>query len=357
VSDLHLGTHGGRDVLRGQRAGSKLREAVAAADRLVLLGDVLELRHGARRDALAVAERPLTELGAALRPGTEVCIVPGNHDYALLADWLERRDRSAARPPEIGLQEELDVQAGDTLARLTGWLEPGAVRVFYPGVWLRDDVYATHGHYVDLHLTMPTLERLAAGVMSRIVSLPPGGPQTIGHYEAALSPIYGWIDSVAQRIAPELGGHLHGGSVRGWRALRGRDLRRRAVAAAFPAVVFALNRAGLGPLRADLSGAALRRSGLRAIDEVTGRLGVSADYVIFGHTHRAGPLPGDDQSEWRTHAGTRLINSGCWVDEPAFAGANPTRSPYRVGFAVWVDDSGPPTLTNLLDGVSRSDRV
>ena len=29
----------------------------------------------------------------------------------------------------------------------------GAVRAAYPGVWLRDDVYATHGHYGDRHTT------------------------------------------------------------------------------------------------------------------------------------------------------------------------------------------------------------
>ena len=340
-------------MLRSEAARERLREAVGACDRLVLLGDVLELRHGSRRAALAAAEAPLTDLGNALRPGTEVWIVPGNHDYALLSDWLQRRDRLPARPSEIGLDQEVDVQSDDTLAQLARWLAPGAARAFYPGVWLRDDVYATHGHYVDLHLTMPTLERLAAGAMSRVVSLPAGGPQTIGHYEAALSPIYAWIDSLAQRLAPELGGALHGGSVRGWQALRGRELRRRAIAAAFPVAVFALNRAGLGPLRADLSGAALRRSGLRGMDAVTRRLGVDAQYVIFGHTHRAGPLPGDDPSEWTTGSGARLINSGCWVQEPAFAGPEPSRSPYRVGFAVWVGDDGSPELTNLLDAVPR----
>ena len=25
------------------------------------------------------------------------------------------------------------------------------VQLAYPGVWLRDDVYATHGHYLDCH--------------------------------------------------------------------------------------------------------------------------------------------------------------------------------------------------------------
>jgi hypothetical protein len=82
---------------------------------------------------------------------------------------------------------------------------------------------------------------------------------------------------------------------------------------------------------------------------VCARLGVSATHVIFGHTHRAGPLPGDDRSEWLTSAGGRLINSGCWVHEPAFMGSDPSQSPYRTGFCIVLDDEGPPRLLNLSD--------
>jgi hypothetical protein len=324
---------------------------VADVDRLVLLGDLIELRHGPERDALVSSREPLIALGAALPPAAEVVIVPGNHDHQLLAPWLERRSRDGP-PSRLGLETEVEVAPGDALATLAEWLGPTRVRVSYPGLWLRPDVYATHGHYADLHLTMPTLERLAAGVMGRIVGLPPGGPVSAEEYEAALVPMYAWIHALAQRIAPELGGALHGGSVRGWKALTGtgrRTLRGRAMAAAFPLGIAALNRTGIGPLRADLSGAALRQAGLYGIERSLQRLQVRAPYVVFGHTHRAGPLAGDDRSEWRTAVGTELINSGCWVAEPSFLGPDPGRSPYRVGFAVVVDDEGPPVLVNLLD--------
>ncbi|MGH2893447.1 MAG: hypothetical protein ACRDPM_09300, partial [Solirubrobacteraceae bacterium] len=122
--------------------------------------------------------------------------------------------------------------------------------------------------------------------------------------------------------------------------------------AAWPLVIAALNRAGLGPLRAEVSGPALRRSGLRGMDQVCARLGGGADYVIFGHTHRAGPLAGDDPAEWVSAHGSRLINSGCWVHEPAFVGPDASQSPYRTGFCVVVEDTDPPTpprLLNLLD--------
>jgi hypothetical protein len=71
--------------------------------------------------------------------------------------------------------------------------------------------------------------------------------------------------------------------------------------------------------------------------------------VIFGHTHRAGSLPGDEAGEWATPGGAALINSGCWVHDPAYLGRDPSSSPYRPGFAVRIVDGGAPELVNLLD--------
>jgi hypothetical protein len=121
------------------------------------------------------------------------------------------------------------------------------------------------------------------------------------------------------------------------------------VAVAFPALIAGLNRTRIGPLRSDLSSAALRQAGLRGTEEVVRRLPIDAPHVVFGHTHRAGPLPGDDLGEWSTGSGTSLVNSGCWVQEPSFLAPDPARSPYRVGFCVWVSEQGPPELANLLD--------
>jgi hypothetical protein len=114
-------------------------------------------------------------------------------------------------------------------------------------------------------------------------------------------------------------------------------------------LIAALNRAHIGPLRTDISGPELRRAALRAMGEVVDRLGIDARHVIFGHTHRAGPLAVDEQSEWRAPSGAALVNTGCWVHEPSFLGPRPGESPYRAGFAVRVGDSGPPELVNLLD--------
>ena len=352
VSDLHFGARGQADVLRDDAARAPLRRALAECDRLILLGDLLELRHGPVRDALTAVQAPLREIGAALPAEAEVMIVAGNHDHHLLAGWGEHRAQSAA-PPPLGLETAVQWRPDDPLARVAELLAPARVRAAYPGVWLRDDVYATHGHYVDLHLTVPTIERLGAGAIARVVGLDRGGPCRAEDYEAALVPMYEWVHAVAQLADPERSGVLHGGSVRGWQALTGprrrRGLRRHAMALGWPVAVAALNRAGLGPLRSQLSGAELRSAGLRALEQVINRLGVDAQHVIFGHTHRAGPLPGNDPAQWCTAAGVRMINSGCWVHEPAFLGPDPATSPYRPGFAVRVDDDEPPRLVNLLD--------
>jgi hypothetical protein len=362
--------------LHASATSDALRQALRGVDRLVLLGDTLELRQGPLRDALAVASRVLPGLAAALGPSGEIVIVPGNHDHQLLAPWFARRAQLA--PPPLGLQAEVQWAAGEPLAVLAGALSPAAVRVCYPGVWLRDDVYATHGHYGDLHSTVPMFERLGAGAMSRMLGVEQ--TRTPEDYEAVLAPIYAWIDAVAQAGGPEAGGS-GGLSTKVWRSLsddgddgerervRGgagaaaglgppgsrirAQLRRRGLAAGLGAAVALLNRAGLGPLRAGLSGVELRRAGLLAFATALSTLRVESDHVIFGHTHRAGPLPGDETAEWIGLTGARLLNSGCWVHEPAFLGREPLRSPYRGGFCVQLDDSGPPRLVNLLDAFPR----
>ena len=107
------------------------------------------------------------------------------------------------------------------------------------------------------------------------------------------------------------------------------------------AVVATLNAAGLGPLDADLSGPALRRSALRGIRTAVERLGIDAPYVVFGHTHRSGPHAGDEG--WHG-----LVNTGSWILEPMFLGDDPQSSPYFPGHVALVHESGPPELRRLL---------
>lgn len=342
-------------MLRAAGPRSALLEEVAGCDRLVLLGDLLELRHGPLRDALEMAEPVLRELGRALKPAAQVVIVPGNHDHRLLRAWLERRGGLDGAVP-LGLEADVTWLDGDPLGEVAGWLAPVRVTARYPGTWLRPDVYATHGHYSDRHITVPILERLVAGAMARVVDEPPGGPARAEDYEMTLGPMYAWIDAVAQ--AGGMRGRGGGGfQVRAWESLQRSAgtggllarARRAGVALGFPALVAALNRAGLGPLGADVSGPELRRAALSAFGQVLERLQCRPQYAIFGHTHRAGPLPGDDHAQWRSLDGARLLNSGSWVRAGALLGGDPGRSPYRPGFCVRLDDKGEPELVNLLD--------
>jgi hypothetical protein len=124
---------------------------------------------------------------------------------------------------------------------------------------------------------------------------------------------------------------------------------RLAAGVVLPGAVGLLNRLGFGPLTADLSGPSLRRSALFAMARVATDLGVDAATVVFGHTHRSGPWPNDDASEWALASGGRLINSGSWFHEPHAIGASGTASPYWPGTCVVVEDDGPPRLERLLD--------
>jgi hypothetical protein len=347
ISDLHLGAPNGTDVLRGP-ACAVLADALAGVTRLILLGDTLELRQGPARDALAAAEPVARALGEAFA-GEELVLIPGNHDHALLSRWVEGRAQRADTPP-LSLEQRFEpAEASPAATVLAGWLGASRVSMAYPGMWLREDVYATHGHYLDCHSTLPTFERLAAGAMARLLGpLPPGalGPDD---YERLLEPIYAWIGAVAQRASGD-GRAAHGSSARTWRMLAGngrRPIRARTLARLLPAAVGLLNRVGVGPVSPDLSREQVRRSGYEAMHHVVSRLGIGARHVVFGHTHRAGPLPGDETAGWLTPRGVNLHNSGNWVYEPWMLARGP-QSPFWPGSCLSLCDDGPPVLHRLL---------
>ncbi|PTL56404.1 metallophosphoesterase [Paraconexibacter algicola] len=358
ISDLHLGAHRAVDVLRRPGPLAGLRAALAGTDRLVLLGDVVELRQGPLRDALAAALPVLAALGETLGPNGEIVLVTGNHDHHLIAPWLEAR-AVPDPPPPLGLERRLTVRELErvpALRAIRDAVRPARLVVAFPGVALRDDVYALHGHYLDRVTTLPSFERLALGAMARVVGeVPEGrGAATAEDFEAGLQPLYAWMHALAQSPAGTWSAGTQKTSASTWKVLAGdlgdrrRSPRELLLTRAFPLAVGALNRARIGPLSADISAPELRRAGLGAIGEVVWRLGITAEHVIFGHTHRAGPLPGDHRHEWLVPGtGARLWNGGSWVDEPVFSGGDPD-GPYFAGRAVVLDDDAPPRLERLV---------
>jgi hypothetical protein len=342
ISDLHLGGRDRSDVLRHDPAAlDALLRALDGVRRLVLLGDVLELRHAPAREVLAGARPVLERLGAAVE---EVVIVAGNHDHGLVAGWLDELARQG--PPQLGLEQRIEPERASWAAGQVAEALRAPATVAYPGLWLRDDVYATHGHYLDLHTTLPAFERIAAGVsMRQLGPVPPRA--TPSDYEARLAPVYGWLGAAGAWAPAAVGRGASGAAADAYRVLtagRRGGLRSLLLGGGFPVAVAAVNRAGLGPLRADLSGPALRRASLDAMHAVTRHLQIDAAHVLFGHSHRTGPLPGDDRSEWG-----RLLNVGSWV---AGGGARETvaDSPYRPGGVVRVGPTGPPVLERLVWG-------
>ena len=352
VSDLHLGAASGVDLLRREALRAPLVERLRdGIERFVVLGDMLELRDGPARAAVAAARPLLREVGEALGPGREIVLLAGNHDHAVVGGFIEGR---IGQDAALDLHHEIDpAHAGPLAQELAAAAAPARLRLAYPGIWLREDVYALHGHYLDAHSTVPTIERLAVGAMARWVARPPSDPATPDDYEALLAPLYAWMHALAQRSQEGVERMGPRSSVRFYRMLAGdgrhaHPVRATAMLAAYKLAVAAINRAGVGPVRAELSGAALRRGSLHGIGEVLRRLRVDAAHVIFGHSHRSGPWPDDDQSEWVAPTGTRLTNTGCWVYQPHFLTERPYASPYWPGVAVVVDGSGPPRLERLL---------
>ena len=320
VSDLHLGLRAGNDVARRPEVLGRLIDVVRGADRLVLLGDILELRERTLESAIEIA-RPLFEGLAGAMGAGEMLLVPGNHDHAMLAPLAASIGGAQALH---SLENRLSAPAGHPLARLARDLSPARLGFAYPGVWLDHDVYATHGHYMDAHSPVPMVECLAIAISARLRGGRPLAGSSPVDYERVVAPVYGVSTRIGRGQAAGQGGagdisvRLYERLVRrgphgaasdgvgdGMREARGAaappparksaresaDLGDRLLHASVPLAVAALNRLGLGPFDPDISGSALRRAGLRAMAEVVTRLDIEAEHVIFGHTHRPGPLP------------------------------------------------------------------
>jgi hypothetical protein len=333
VSDLHLGSRLRHDVLVRPPALERLLVALRDVDRLVLLGDTVELIEGRPQRALSVAAPVLRAIGTALGREREVVVVGGNHDLPMMAPWVRAQGRALA------LDSAPPANATPELAAVVAALAPARVQVRYPGVWLADRVYATHGHYLDRHLLPESSFGLARGLLGR---LPRDGADPI-EYELAGGPrvtrLEAWITRWLPRPLAEIAD----------------DVFELARASSMPTREGLLP-AWLAPVTSLVLGLQMRRASIPALARVLHRLGVDAELVLFGHVHRLGPLAGDDPGDWHGPAGSpRLANTGSWVYEPRLVHHAQPPHPYWPGGAILLEDGREPEVLSLLDDLTRWD--
>ncbi|HWD64496.1 MAG TPA: metallophosphoesterase [Solirubrobacteraceae bacterium] len=330
ISDLHLGSGSRVSVLDRPEALERLLSEVERADRLVLLGDIVELLEGRATAALSRAESVLGAVGSRLGPEAEAILVPGNHDRPLIRRWLRSRGAN------LGLEDRVPLDASPALSAIAERLGPGRLQVRYPGVRLNDSVWATHGHYLDRHL-VPVSNwgwfrgRRAGGQTDRV------GPW---RYERSgrlhVSPLMPWLPRPATSRLRELGSVLR--------------------ATTMPALQEGVLDPRIAPLTWRLLSHQMRRHALPAMAQVVHRLGVEADWVVFGHVHRLGPLAGDDDGQWRDRDGAPgFLNTGAWLYEPRLVAHSQPPHPYWPGGAVVIEDGAAPRPVGLLDELAPAE--
>jgi hypothetical protein len=171
-------------------------------------------------------------------------------------------------------------------------------------------------------------------------------------FEAVVAPIYGFHSALAEGATGASLSHGAKLSRTVWRRATGDGRVGRVLIGrvTIPAAVAALNRLKIGPFSPTLTGEELRRAGLIAMSRVADKVAPDAEHVLFGHTHRAGPLPGDDPAEWSTLSGRRLWNTGNWYVEAGFIRDTWEDSPYWPGTIAWLEPGRAPRLENALRG-------
>ncbi|MGZ4165497.1 MAG: metallophosphoesterase [Solirubrobacteraceae bacterium] len=324
ISDLHLGSRGHHDALRLPVVRERLAAALADTDRLVLLGDTVELMLRQPRRSMAVAEPIVRAIGQALGSEAEAIVVPGNHDAALVRGW------ALAQGELLRPSHTVPPTASPALERLLSFLAPARVSVSYPGVWLDDRTWATHGHYLDHHL----LPRSAVGLLApRERGAGPGTARPI-EYERLHHRGHRSRESFLDRLTSRPVATLVESAAEGIRTV------------AIPRIPGLMRRSGLAPVTAAILDVQMRRAALPAMERVVRRLGIDADCVVFGHVHRRGPI-GDEP--WPGPGETSFLNAGSWLYEPLLVDRAAPPHPYWPGGAVMLESGQPPRTIGLAD--------
>jgi hypothetical protein len=206
--------------------------------------------------------------------------------------------------------------------------------VRYPGAWLEDRVWVTHGHYLDRHLIPESAFGLPRGRLRRGGG---AGEASPFDYERARRRRRG--SRSPQRLLSRFAERPLATALE----LTGELLRSATV----PRLPIMLQRIRLAPVTATAIDTQMRHASLAAMGLVVSRLGVDADFVVFGHVHRTGPLNGEP---W-PNRGTQLLNCGSWLYEPLLVDRASRPHPYWPGGAVLLESGRAPRALGLLDDV------
>jgi calcineurin-like phosphoesterase family protein len=312
ISDIHLGQMGGISVLELPQPLEKLLEAIRQYDRLVLLGDLIELAESNPARSFPIAEPILRAISGAMHPGGEIVFVPGNHDHPLISAW------SAAQGQSLEREAVVPHDASPLLAQVVDWLGGDRVQVRYPGIWLTDEVWATHGHYLNYYLRPVS----SFGLLHPRHRQQPADPRLPAGYEHTGNPP---LPHMRDGLPPQ----------------RWHDR-------VLPTV--------LAPLLARVLDRQVKNHSLPALAHAAYALGVLAPWVLFGHVHRLGPMTGDAPAAWAgLTPGQQLLNTGSWRFEPVICRRMRPPNPYWPGGAVAIEDDGIPRAIGLLDGLTEAD--
>jgi hypothetical protein len=262
-----------------------------------------------------------------------VILVAGNHDRRFVAPWIE------AMGERLSIDSSAPLDATPELAAVSAWLAPAKVSSRYPGVWLSDRVWATHGHYLNRDLLPAWSRGLTRGHPGRLrqeaarpIDYEPAGGRSLRSAHEAIS---GALPEPLAGAADRLG-------VLARAATMAKGSRK-------------LLRPELAQVNSALLSLQTKVASIPALIHVTQSLGVEADCVVFGHVHRLGPLPGDDEADWAGPGRKpRIVNTGSWIYEPLLVQDVTPPHPYWPGGAAILDDGAGPQPIGLLDAMPAS---
>lgn len=317
ISDTHFGD--GEDIMSRAEEVDGLVETMAergAGQRLVLLGDILDLWKSTLHDCIRAGEYFFRRI-SLLEGMREIVLVPGNHDHEILMYHYRRQVADALREGDLSPPPFEPVKRyADPF--LKGLLHPdseASMRVEYP-YHLFDSggkkVVLAHGHHLDFFASSFGCLKtfwLSRRILGRRMKKP-----TLKEIELTNLPFYGTLSLTP--LVPE----IVASEYRFYGAIR------------------FLSRLARRP--------SMRESRLRdalikdQYDEIGQLLTLfehpEPDCFIFGHTHRAGMGRLPDRR-------TVVVNSGSWLE----------RKSERVPTRTWVEIKRDVKLMSIGDGGSR----